>query len=78
MPNFLVEIYAPSSSALSELIEAAKSVVREASGVRYIDSIYVPDDETCFHVFEGPSAAAVQEAARHAALPFQRVVEAVQ
>jgi hypothetical protein len=77
MPNFLVEIYAPSSSALPELIEAARAVTSEASAVRYVESIYVPEDEPCFHVFEGASAAAIPEAAQHASLSLQRVVEAV-
>jgi Nickel responsive protein SCO4226-like len=46
--------------------------------VRYVDSIYAPEDETCFHVFDGPSAAVVSDAARRASLPFQRVVEVVE
>jgi Nickel responsive protein SCO4226-like len=78
MPSFLIEVYAPRSTALQELIDAARSVARETAAVRYVDSIYAPEDETCFHVFDGPSAAVVSDAARRASLPFQRVVEVVE
>jgi hypothetical protein len=81
MPNFLVEVYAPKAARLADLAFAARTAVElatcESGRVRYLDSMLVPEDETCFHLFEGPSAAAVSEAARRAALPFQRVVEVV-
>jgi hypothetical protein len=34
-------------------------------------------DETCFHLYEAASVDAVREVARRAALPFERVTEAV-
>ena len=36
---------------------------------------YVPEDETCFHDFEAPSAGAVAEASRLAGLGEGRIVE---
>jgi Nickel responsive protein SCO4226-like len=77
MPNFLVEVYAPRNAALTELVAAARgATVRDSESGRigYVDSILVPDDETCFHVFRGPSALAVAAVAKRAGLPFQRVV----
>lgn len=57
---------------------AAEQLAREGTPVRYVRSILIPADETCFHVFEGPSAQAVGEASRRAALDYDRIVEAVQ
>ena len=57
---------------------AAVQLAHEGSPVRYVRSILIPGDEMCFHVFEGPSAEAVGEASRRAALDYDRIVEAVQ
>jgi hypothetical protein len=76
MPHFLVEVYAPRSARLGELEAAAHSAARAAAGVLYLESIHVPEDETCFHLFDGPSAGAVEEAARRGALIVQRVARA--
>jgi hypothetical protein len=40
--------------------------------------IFVPDDETCFHLFEAASAETVRVAGRFAGLTFDRVTEAVE
>ena len=45
--------------------------------VRFLRSIFVPEDETCFHLYEAASAEDVREAARLAELPFESVVEAM-
>ena len=57
---------------------AAEQLTREGVPVRYVRSILIPGDETCFLVFEGSSAQAVGEASRRAALGYGRIVEAVQ
>jgi hypothetical protein len=46
--------------------------------VRYLRTTYLPDDETCFHVFEADSAAAVEEVSRRARLGRVRVVTAIE
>ena len=45
--------------------------------MRYLRSIYVPEDETCLLLFEAASADAVSEVAQPAALPFERLVAAI-
>jgi hypothetical protein len=46
--------------------------------VTYVRSTFLPADETVMHMFEAPSAEALGEAGRRAALEFQRIVEAVE
>jgi hypothetical protein len=55
---------------------AARAMTREGTTVRYVRSILIPEDETCFHVFEGPSADVIGEVSRRAALSYDRIVEA--
>jgi hypothetical protein len=49
----------------------------EGTPIRYLRSIFVPDDETCFYLYEAASRDAVREAARRAQLPSDRVFEAI-
>jgi hypothetical protein len=42
-----------------------------------VRSIFVPEDETCFFLYEAASADAVRQAVCGAALTCERVVEAV-
>ncbi len=76
MPSFFVEIYAPGESDVSAL--AARARTAAGGEVRYIRSVFVPEDETCFHLFEGPSAEAVRKLSERARLEAARVVEAVE
>jgi hypothetical protein len=39
---------------------------------------FLPGDETVLHLFEAASPEALSEAARGAALPYDRIVEAVE
>ena len=83
MRNFLVESYVPRSQA-GEQVQAANRARLEAEAfasegvsARYIRSIYVPADETCFHLLEAASAEAAAELGRRAFISVDRVVEAV-
>jgi hypothetical protein len=50
---------------------AAEQVNSKETPVRFLRSIFVPDDETCFHLFEG-TASAVAEAASRAGIAHER------
>ena len=52
---------------------AAEEQTRRGIPVRFLRTIFVPDDETCFLLFEASSAEAVRDAADLAALPYERV-----
>jgi hypothetical protein len=81
--GFLVELYVSQSDAAAvahgaeRTRLAAEELTREGTPVRYLRSIFVPEDETCFFLCEAGSAEAVREAVRRAALTFDRVAEAV-
>lgn len=78
MAEFLVEFYVSRTDvgAVERIRVAAAELTRAGAPVRQVRSIFVPEDETCFFLYEANSAAAVREAARRAALPFGRVAEA--
>ena len=84
MPTFLVEAYEPNGhgESLAGIERRSRSVAaevtREGTAVRYLRSIYVPADETCFHLFESLSIEGVEEVGRRAGLVFGRITEAVE
>lgn len=84
MSTFLVEVYAPGvkqpgfMAVVGRLRRAASSLADEGIGVRYLRGILLPAEETCFHLFDAPSAAAVAEASRRAELDHERVVAVIE
>jgi hypothetical protein len=72
--NFVVEVYAPNLSRadLADLAVRAEAAVlemeREGVRVRYLRSVLVPEDETCFHHFEGPTIDAIRRVSERAGL----------
>jgi hypothetical protein len=84
MPSFLVELYLPRSTAedLRTAGERARAAAAELSAegvpVHYVRTTYLPEDETCFHVFVAETAEAVDEVCRRAALVHARVTPAVE
>ena len=81
MAEFLVEQYvartdhaAVERGAASARL-AAEVLTREGTPVRYLRSLVVPEDETCFYLYEAASVEAVQEAALRGALPYDRIAE---
>jgi hypothetical protein len=81
MRSYLVEVYEPrrgATTAASRARSAAEAVSRAGTQVRYVRSIFVPEDETCFHLFESSSREAVAAVAERAAFVFARIAEANQ
>jgi hypothetical protein len=84
MPSYLVEVYLPRSRAHEARATARRArtaawqLAREGVPIRYVRTTYLPDDETCFHLFEAGAPAAVEEACRRAALGRARIVLAVE
>jgi hypothetical protein len=84
MPTYLVEAYVPRSRAREaraagrDARAAAEELVREGTPVRYVRMTFLPDDETCFHIFEAASEEAVSEACRRARIGSGRIVPAVE
>ena len=84
MPSYLVEVYLPRSRAREARAAgrraraAAEQLSREGVPVRYVRTTYLPDDETCFHIFEAASEEAVSEACRRAGIGTGRIVPALE
>jgi hypothetical protein len=83
VPSYLVETYIARSQAGERAARerrarsAAEELTQERTSVRFERSIYVPEDETCFYVFDAPSGREAALAAQRAGLDPIRVVEAV-
>jgi hypothetical protein len=76
--RFVVERTFP-AGALAGLDDAARRAVNARNaelGVRWIGSYANAEKTRTFCVYEGPSEAAVREAAARSALPIDRIVEA--
>jgi len=84
MARYLAELYLSKtgSDGLREAAARARSAAQELTlegiPVRYVRALFLGEDETCFHLYEAASVESVQEAARRAGIPVERVVEAVE
>lgn len=81
-PLFLVECYWPgvTPAELAVADDRARCVEAGDGGspvVRYAGSILVPTDELVFRLFVGGSVELVAAANKRAAIPFERVIDAV-
>lgn len=78
VPRFLVESYvAASVSAFDDACRRARLTAASGTGVTYVDTTYLPDDETVLHLFDAGSAEELERAGRRAELQFERIVPAV-
>ena len=83
MPSYLVETYlsrcreAERGECEDRARTAAAELTRAGTHVRFGGVIHVPEDETCFFVFDAPSSADAARVADRASLETVRVVEAV-
>lgn len=84
MLSYLVETYMPRSDAQEARATgrrargAAEDLSREGVPIRYVRTTFLPDDETCFHLFEASAPAAVEEVSRRAELGRARIVPAIE
>ncbi len=84
VPRFLAELYVPAAQAeaVDGYARRARVAARELTGgglpVRYLHAIFVPADETCFHLYEAISADAVREVASRAGLTLEHLAEVVE
>lgn len=80
--RFLVELDRPdlSGAEIQALAERSRVVAAEMRGegasLRYLRTIYVPEDGRCFFLFEGGSSDEATEAAGRAGLALSGLVEA--
>jgi hypothetical protein len=83
VPSYLVETFLPRGGAGERVTRerrahsAAEELTRKGTRVRFEHTIHVPEDETCFFVFDAPSSRDAALAAQLAELGPLRVVEAV-
>ena len=83
MPRFMVESY-PVGLTADELTAACDRAAQVADefrldgiDVRLIESTLVPAEDSLFCIFEAPSREVVEEIATRAAIPIDRLIEAV-
>jgi len=76
MATFVIETYL--SRARVADLDAAIARLRAAAlpPARHVRSFFVPEDETCFHVVEGPSLDVVRAVTDRAGLRAERIVRA--
>jgi hypothetical protein len=83
MSEFLVEAYLPRGAgqlgvpSAEQLFQTAEELAAKGTSVRLVRSIFVPEEETCFHLYQADSIQAVAQAAALAGLSFERITEAV-
>jgi hypothetical protein len=76
--RYLADVGRDELRALAARLKAASAVLRaDGTPVRYLDSTFVPEEETCFCRFEAPSAEAAALVNRMAAAPYSRISAAV-
>ncbi len=83
MATYVVERYVPRSTA-SDLRSEGERVAQAAKGlsgaetsvVTYLKSIYMPDDEVSFCLYNGDSADSIAACFEKAQIAFDRILEA--
>jgi hypothetical protein len=73
--KYLAELYQPAAS-LEGRIALSRAAGRVGRDVRYVRSIFLPDEETCFHEYESGSLEKLAEALARAGVAYQRLIAA--
>jgi Protein of unknown function (DUF4242) len=78
---FLAEFYLPVNAPLADIAQQARQAAAAMSvkgaQIRFVQAIFIAQDETCFALFEAPTAAVVSAAAATAGLEFDRITAAM-
>ncbi|MGH2805235.1 MAG: nickel-binding protein [Thermoleophilaceae bacterium] len=80
--RYLVESYLPAidGTERDRVAARARAAVAElacdGAALRYVDAIFVPEDEMCLLVYEADWPELVREAGRRAGFSVERVLEA--
>ena len=83
MPEFLAETYAPRDAAgagapsAGDIARATAQASGPGAPVRFLGAIAVPGEETCFGLYQAPTADAVRAAMAAARLHPERITPAV-
>jgi hypothetical protein len=78
MPTYLVETYVSRTGAGGVQDLAARvAATAELPGTRLLSAFFLPEDETCFLLYEAASAELLGQAGRRARVPWQRMQEAI-
>lgn len=78
---YLAEFYLPADISLAGVARAARAgaaqAARTGAQVRFIRAVFVPQDESCFALYQASSAEEVTAAGALAGLEYDRVVKAL-
>jgi hypothetical protein len=85
MPEFLAETYTPqdapgtsaAAASAGDMARAAEQASRPGAPVHFLGAIAIPAEETCFWLYQAPTADAVRGAMTAAGLRSERITPAV-
>lgn len=78
---YLAECYLPAGSTLASITSRARAGARRAAGptagIIFMEAIFLPEDESCFLLYQAHRAGDVTAAGAAAGLAFDRVTDAL-
>ena len=77
LTTYVVELSTPASGWVGIEEVVARARIASHDNVRFLRSVFVPEDDTCFLLYEGPSPESVRDAARRAQLGVRHVAAAL-
>jgi hypothetical protein len=81
--KYIVEAYVPTSRTASlqndgvRLRTAAEEMATEGTAIRYLNTLFILEEEICFFVFEASSREDVAEVSRRAEIDYERIMRAL-
>jgi hypothetical protein len=78
---YLAEFYMPAGTTLASVAQRARAGAQQAAGtgarIIFVEAIFLPQDESCFMLYQAHRAADVTTAGALAGLAFDRVTDAI-